>query len=295
MDPFEYARSIANMWALGGKAFLSAQEAGVRAMGTTVAPGVVPDVSMMPDLAAAMADLARAGQSVMELWSSATNLSQALVRKLPMRGGEDATVEATFQKMADPRSWFSVTGEMDEVLGRMAEGPRFSDLWDVERKYARVYRAWLNVRQRGLEQTAVVLDAWHRAARLFSEQLGSAGGTVQGADATLRLWTETANRVLLEMQRSEAFLEVQARMIRASTELRMAQHDLVEFYGERYGFPTRRELDDVHKTVTELRRELRALRRASANRAPPASVEPMLAKSAPQVTRRKRTPRKARN
>ena len=63
-----------------------------------------------------------------------------------MRGGEDATVEATFHKMADPRSWFSVTGEMDEVLGRMAEGPRFSDLWDVERKYARVYRAWLNVR-----------------------------------------------------------------------------------------------------------------------------------------------------
>jgi hypothetical protein len=295
MDPFEYARSIANMWALGGKAFLSAQEAGVRAMGTTVAPGVVPDVSMMPDLAGGMADLARAGQSVMELWSSATNLSQALVQKLPMRGGEDATVEATFQKMVDPRSWFSVTGEMDEVLGRMAEGPRFSDLWNVERQYARVYRAWLNVRQRGLEQTAVVLDAWQRAARLFSEQLSSAGGTVQGADATLRLWIETANRVLLEMQRSEAFLEVQARMIRASTELRMAQHDLVEFYGERYGFPTRRELDDVHKTVTELRRELRALRRASANRAPPASVEPMLAKPAPQVTRRKPTPRNARN
>jgi hypothetical protein len=121
MDPFEYARSVANMWALGGKAFFSAQEAGVRAMGTTVALGVVPDVSMMPDLAVGMADLARASQSVMELWSSA---AQALVRKLPMRGGEDATVEATFQKMADPRSWFSVTGEMDEFLGRMAEGGR---------------------------------------------------------------------------------------------------------------------------------------------------------------------------
>jgi polyhydroxyalkanoate synthase subunit PhaE len=295
MDPFEYAKSIANIWALGGKALLSAQEAGVRAMGTAVAPGVQPDVPMIPDLTEGMADLARAGQSVMELWASATNLSEALVRKLPMRGGEDATVEATFQKMADPRSWFSVTGEMDEVLGRMAEGPRFSDLWDVERKYARVYRAWLNVRQRGLEQTAVVLDAWQRAARLFSEQLGSAGDTVRGADATLRLWTETANRVLLEMQRSEAFLEAQALMIRASTELRIAQHDLVEFYGERYGFPTRRELDDVHKTVTELRRELRALRRASASRAPPASVEPTLAKPAPQVTKPKQTPRKARN
>jgi hypothetical protein len=282
MDPFEYARSIANMWALGGKAFFSAQEAGVRVMDTTVASSAMPDVSTMPDLAVGMADLARAGQSVMDLWSSATNLSQALVRKLPMRGGEDATV----QKMADPRSWFNVTGEMDEVLGHTAEGPRFSDRWDVERKYVRVYRAWLNVRQRGLEQTAVVLDAWQRAARLFSEQLGNAGDTARGADATLHLWTETANQVLLEMRRSEAFLEVQARMIRASTELRMAQHDLVEFYGERYGFPTRRELDDVHKTVTELRRELRRLRRASVDRPGPAAV-----KAAPRKAMR----RKARN
>src|SRR5271170_4460680 len=107
MDPFEYARSIANIWALGGKALLSAQEAGARAMGTTVAPGVLPDMSKLPDLAEGMAEVVRAGQSVMELWTSATNLSQALVRKLPMHGGEDATVEATFQKMADPRSWFS--------------------------------------------------------------------------------------------------------------------------------------------------------------------------------------------
>jgi polyhydroxyalkanoate synthase subunit PhaE len=300
MDPFEYAKSIANMWALGGKALLSAQEAGARAMGTAAAPGILPDMSMLPDLTEGMADLARAGQSVTELWSSATSLSQALARKLPMRGGADATVEATFQKMADPRSWFSVTGEMDELLGRMAEGPRFSDLWDVERKYARVYRAWLNLRQRGLEQTAVVLGAWQRAGRLFSEQVGGAGDTVRSADAALHLWTETANRVLLEMQRSEAFLEAQARSIRASTELRMAQHELVEFYGERYGFPTRRELDDVHKTVTELRRELRALRRASAGRASPAPVEPVpvergAAKPARQVAKRKPTPRKARS
>ncbi|MFC6776304.1 poly(R)-hydroxyalkanoic acid synthase subunit PhaE [Methylobacterium gregans] len=29
-----------------------------------------------------------------------------------------------------------------------------------------------------------------------------------------------------------------------------------------FGYPTRSELDDLHKTVTELRRELRALKRA---------------------------------
>ncbi|HEX2725487.1 MAG TPA: poly(R)-hydroxyalkanoic acid synthase subunit PhaE, partial [Beijerinckiaceae bacterium] len=41
-----------------------------------------------------------------------------------------------------------------------------------------------------------------------------------------------------------------------------------ESYGEMFGHPTRAELDDVHKTVTELRRELRALKRQMRSAAP---------------------------
>jgi polyhydroxyalkanoate synthase subunit PhaE len=268
MDPFAYAKSIADMWTAGGKAFLSAQEAATKAMSSAVGGAPAGLWAADTDLASSMADLAGVSQSVVDLWSAATTLSQALSRNLPKGGVDDPTVAATFKKMADPRSWLSVTGEMDEVLGRMTEGARFSDLWDVERKYARVARAWLTARQRALEQAAVVLEAWQRAARLFGEELAKPVETQRTSDETLRLWTETANKVLLEMQRSEAFLEAQARMIRASTELRQAQHELVEYYGERFGFPTRRELDDVHKAVTELRREVRAARRAATVSAP---------------------------
>ena len=81
------------------------------------------------------------------------------------------------------------------------------------------------------------------------------------AKAALNLWTDTANRRLLEAQRSEPFLQTQAALIRATTELRMAQQELVEHFGKQYGFPTRTELDDVHRSLTELRRELRAMQR----------------------------------
>ena len=156
------------------------------------------------------------------------------------------------------------TGEMDDVLGRMAEGPRFADLWEAERRYAGVLQAWMNLRRRGLEHNAVVLQAWLQAARRFTEQLGArTGADAQALDAkaALAMWTETANTQLLETQRSEAFLQTQAAMIRATTELRLVQQELVEHFGKQYGFPTRTELDDVHRTVTELRRELRAMRR----------------------------------
>jgi hypothetical protein len=78
----------------------------------------------------------------------------------------------------------------------------------------------------------------------------------------LALWTEVANRVLIETQRSEPFLASQREMIRSTTELRLAQQDLVERFGSQYGFPTRTELDDVHRSLTEMRRELRRMRRA---------------------------------
>ena len=74
-------------------------------------------------------------------------------------------------------------------------------------------------------------------------------------------WIETANAVLLEVQRSDKFLASQRTVLRASTELRLAQQDVAAFLAEFYGQPTRAELDDVHKSLTELRREVRALRR----------------------------------
>jgi hypothetical protein len=72
-------------------------------------------------------------------------------------------------------------------------------------------------------------------------------------------------------------------MIRAVTELRVAQQELVEHFGKQYGFPTRTELDDVHRTVTELRRELRAMRREQRT---PALVAPPAALSQPLPMKR---------
>ena len=121
---------------------------------------------------------------------------------------------------------------------------------------------------------------------------------VLDAKAALALWTETANQQLLETQRSEPFLRSQAALIRATTALRLAQQELVEHFGKQYGFPTRTELDDVHRTVTELRRELRAMRReqqmSAAAPAPALSLPPTAAsEQSPRPARRPEVNRKA--
>jgi hypothetical protein len=296
MNPFDYSKAVTDFWTAQGQALMKAQEQAGAAFAqgmTAVTSGKIPMMPAMPsDLSAGATDLANAGKSMMELWSAVTSAAGKLATSLPKTAGADSVVEATLRKIADPRSWMGGTGEMDDVLGRMAEGPRFADLWEAERRYTGVLQAWMNVRRRGLEHNAVVLQAWLQAARRFTEQLAGRSGDAKPLDAkaALALWTETANQQLLESQRSEPFLQSQAAMIRATTDLRMAQQDLVEHFGKQYGFPTRTELDDVHRSVTEMRRELRAMRRQQ-NAPPERQAKPLqVASTEPQVRPRPAAP-----
>jgi hypothetical protein len=297
MNPFDYSKAVTDFWTAQGQALMKAQEQAGAALTQgmqAVASGKLPMMPNMPsDLSAGASDLATAGKSMMELWSAATSAAAKLATNLPKTAGADSVVEATFRKIADPRSWLGGSGEMDDVLGRMAEGPRFADLWEAERRYAGVLQAWMNLRRRSLDHNAVVLQAWLQAARRFTEQLAGRGPDAQPLDAkgALAIWTETANQQLLETQRSEPFLQSQAAMIRATTDLRMAQQDLVEHFGKQYGFPTRTELDDVHRTVTELRRELRAMRRQQHTPAEPQPKAMQAARAARRPVTRKRGPK----
>ena len=66
--------------------------------------------------------------------------------------------------------------------------------------------------------------------------------------------------IFSRLERSEPFLETQRKLLRASSDLRIAQQDVGDFYNELLGMPTRSEIDDLSKTLTELKREVRAAR-----------------------------------
>ena len=157
---------------------------------------------------------------------------------------------------------------MDEAVRRLAEGPRFADFGEIERKFAELARLALELHRRHLEYNAVMAGAWARASAAFTARMheSSKHETEPTPGSALGLWVETANEVLLETQRSRPFLTAQRRLLRAGVDLRLAQRELVERGAEAMGIPTRTELDELHRTVTALQRELRAIRRAAGAR-----------------------------
>lgn len=166
-------------------------------------------------------------------------------------------------RLLDPRNWLGGAA-MEQPFETVLGLPRLADMPDLDRKYLNLVQSWLGVAQRGTEYGAMVARVWMAAYGDFLPALQSAA--VAGKPATssrelLDRWTATVNERLLKAQRSGEFLEVQRRLLDALLKSRAAEHELVEIGAKAADLPTRSEMDEVHRTLHSVKRELRALQR----------------------------------
>jgi hypothetical protein len=193
---------------------------------------------------------------------------------------KDPITTELLRRIFDPRQWMDAVGLMNGTVRQLSEGPKFADLGQMEGKFTALITAWNELQVASLEYQTHLLGAWTGAATEFAGQLNEAAG--KGTTVTrielVALWVETANRHLLETQALPTFLDSQRKLLRASTALRLAQQDLTDQYAEFFGLPTRPEIDDLTRAVADLRREIRAARRARQKPAPvrrrPSSPKP---------------------
>jgi hypothetical protein len=107
---------------------------------------------------------------------------------------------------------------------RLGNAPFFATLWDWDQKTLKAYAAWIDLQQAIATQRALVEVAWADAAgrfqQLIARPVDDAHPRITSWRAGLDLWLATANTRLLEMQRSDEFLEAQRRLLSASMDYR---------------------------------------------------------------------------
>lgn len=197
--------------------------------------------------------LAELMQKSMEQWAS--------YAKGVWPQGERFDMES-MKKLIDPAEWKRAGSHFDMGLEKLTEGPTYATLWDLDRKMLNSQKLWME-RARDTERYwELVQGAWNRALERFMKALNdSRGEPIKSGRAMLDLWLATANKSLVEMHRSDEFLEAQRKMTRSSTEYRLAEREIAEAFCEVHHIPTRTEMDEMQRLVTELRREIRALKR----------------------------------
>jgi polyhydroxyalkanoate synthase subunit PhaE len=245
---YERQAELAKAW-FAGQAELSGALTGTGDAGARTGPGA--DVAAMA-----------------ELWRSWLGLGNALGAAMPGMAQPGQVAGDTLGRFLDPMSLLLAGGsQVGETIRKMTEGPRFADLGAIERRMGKVVQRWLQVQQAARAYEAVVAGAWHEANRRFAEEyrkLHRAGRAPNPPDEALRLWLDVANRTLLETHRSEPFLAAQGELLRHGMAFLLAEREMVEGMVEPAGLPTRTEVDEVHRSVQELKRRVRALERAGA-------------------------------
>jgi hypothetical protein len=206
----------------------------------------------------------------MEAWA-------ALAQQGWPMGAGGAIDAAGMQKLFDPAEWQRAgQARFDLALERLTGGPAFAQQSNLDRKLASARKLWLE-RARDIEAVrSIVQAAWNRTFGRFMNALNDASAPpLKTGRDVLELWLETANVSLLEMHRSEEFLEAQRRMTRSATEYQLQEREIAEAYCAMHHIPTRTEMDEVQRGMWELKRELRVLRN-------PTSVAPKAARTKPK-------------
>jgi len=175
----------------------------------------------------------------------------------------DAKTTALLQKIVNPHEWLAVSGYADNAVRQFVEGPRYADIGQIEQKFAALVTAWNDLRMRSIEQSTYQLNAYAKAAQEFTSKLADAAKDkpIASRAQLVAMWVDIANKHLFEVNRMPEFLTSQRELLRASTAFKRAQKGLSDYYGELFGIPTRGEIDDLTKTVADLKRQFRAEQR----------------------------------
>lgn len=155
-------------------------------------------------------------------------------------------------------------GVVSDLLRRVTEGPSFADVGAPEKLMARVMEQWLAVQKSTQEYEFILAGNWAETNTRYAEQMAERYRTGKGEldpKEALKVWLDISNQVLLGTQRSEKFLAAQRQLLRDGLDFILVEREFIENLAKPIGLPTRSEIDEVHRNVHELKKQVKALQK----------------------------------
>jgi class III poly(R)-hydroxyalkanoic acid synthase PhaE subunit len=125
--------------------------------------------------------------------------------------------------------------------------------------------AWFHSQQASFDYQLVLLEIWLKTIEEFLQMLLSLterGETVQHWQQALRLWSEIFDRTFAQTFQSEQSLQKRGKTLKTALEFRKHQKKLLDTFLKWNDLPSRSEVDEIHHSVYELRKEIKSLKKA---------------------------------
>lgn len=104
----------------------------------------------------------------------------------------------------------------------------------------------------------IIADGLRELGTRMTPQLQS--GAMPGSmKEVYDLWVDSAEKVYARAAHGAAFMQAQAELTNAASEMRIAQRELLEEWARQFDLPTRAELNTLHQQIRELKAALQKL------------------------------------
>ena len=171
----------------------------------------------------------------------------------------------------------------DAMLERLTKAPAFAHLYDMDRKLVGLMASWTKLHTANLAYRTLVAKAWtemQQAAMQKTAQdamAGKAPAAQNWADG-MDTWLADLNTGLVELMRKPDYAKAQKQLVDAGTEMRQQLGKLGDEMTPWFQAPGRDEVDELAKSVADMRKQLRRLTPGAAEPAAPKAT----AKAAPK-------------
>ena len=191
----------------------------------------------------------------------------------------------------------------ERTIGRLLGSPSLGYSRELNHRLAEGFHAWQEFLRAGFEYRVVMSEAWMNAVKQTMQRLrerGERGEPVISVKQLIEVWTDTADEAFTEIFESRRYIDAQGQVLNSAMALRRKQQEIVDNLLKGSYVPSRSELDEAYRSIYELRKEIRELKKQLA--AKPDAVKPEIrvqtsrasASGRPARAASKRTPRRRR-
>ncbi len=156
--------------------------------------------------------------------------------------------------------------EMGKELAfeRMAEIPSVGSNREQNAKLLRAFDAFIDLNKVTTKYRATMAKAMGEAVKQTMEklaELAKEGKNISSVRELNRLWLNIADEKFTDMYASAEYIELQRDLSCAGMKYKIEQRQVTEMILESLNIPTRTELDDAYRSLYELRKEVKSLKK----------------------------------
>ncbi len=155
----------------------------------------------------------------------------------------------------------------EETFGSLMQSPILGPTREFNGKLLKAFDAWTNLYRASIDYQVVLADVQIRSFEQLMWELVSLaekGEKVEDWRQFYQFWSRIADGVFEEEFCSEDNLKIRGKFLNALNTYRLHQQELMEMWMKMMNMPLRSEVDEVHKNIYELRKEVKALKKALA-------------------------------